>query len=76
MPRTPVRYISHGDDGGDFHETIDTFDSQTRLMGDASASVYPREVSQTEKHRWKREDAARDKRRRPPGFTAPWPDEM
>lgn len=69
--KIPVKEHNHGN-AADRHETIDAFDSHSQVMGDSRSAMYDREVSQAERRRWKREDAAREKRRRPAGFAA-WP---
>lgn len=72
MPRVPVKVYEHGT-GVDWHETIDDFDSHAKSVGTVGQSFHDRVVSDAERKRWKRDDAEREKRRRPAGF-APWPD--
>lgn len=63
-PRVPYREVQHDEDDPDFW-FVPVFG-----VGHAKLESYPREVSQTEKRRWKREDAERDARRIPIGFSA------
>lgn len=72
MPRTPTRHIGHGDED-DFHETVDAFDSHSRIIGEARSDQFWPDPTEAEVDEHRAELAARAARKRPVGFTADWP---